>query len=102
MFLIEATEGIRVLCISLCELRLFMVVSRVGCRINTNGVIDKIQDLFKGYKDLLLGFNTFLPHGYKITLPEEEKPKTRVDFKDAIGFVTKIKVCSDVVNHILK
>lgn len=69
------------------------MVSHVGCRVDTDGVIRKIKDLFKGYKDLLLGFNTFLPQGYKIVLPEEEKPKTRVDFKDAIGFVTKIKVC---------
>ncbi|VVA90834.1 unnamed protein product [Arabis nemorensis] len=60
-------------------------------RIDTEGVIGEIKDLFKGYKDLLLGFNTFLPQGYKITLPEEEKPKIRVDYKDAIGFVTKIK-----------
>ncbi|XP_010462623.1 PREDICTED: paired amphipathic helix protein Sin3-like 6 [Camelina sativa] len=60
-------------------------------RIDTEGVIERIKELFKGYKDLLLGFNTFLPKGYKITLqPEEEKPKVRVDFKDAIGFVTKI------------
>ncbi|CAH8251815.1 unnamed protein product [Arabidopsis lyrata] len=61
-------------------------------RIDTDGVIERIKVLFKGYKDLLLGFNTFLPKGYRITLlPEEEKPKVRVDFKDAIGFVTKIK-----------
>ncbi|XP_023633198.1 paired amphipathic helix protein Sin3-like 6 isoform X2 [Capsella rubella] len=61
-------------------------------RIDTEGVIERIKELFKGYRDLLLGFNTFLPKGYKITLlPEEEKPKVRVDFKDAIGFVTKIK-----------
>lgn len=78
---------------SQCELCVFMV-SYVVCRIDTDGVIERIKELFKGYKDLLLGFNTFLPKGYKITLlPEEEKPKIRVDFKDAIGFVTKIKVC---------
>ena len=45
--------------------------------------------LFKGYDDLLLGFNTFLPKGYKITLPE----KKTVDFGEAIEFVNKIKVC---------
>ncbi|KAL1222790.1 Paired amphipathic helix protein Sin3-like 6 [Cardamine amara subsp. amara] len=61
-------------------------------RVDTTGVIERIKELFKGYKELLLGFNTFLPKGYRITIvPEEEKPKTRVDFKDAIGFVTKIK-----------
>lgn len=81
-----------VLCMSLCELRLF-ILSHVGCRVTTDGVIERIKVLFKGYTDLLLGFNTFLPKGYRIIVPEEEKPKIRVDFKDAIGFVTKIKVC---------
>uniref|UniRef100_A0A1J3I1R9 Paired amphipathic helix protein Sin3-like 6 n=3 Tax=Noccaea caerulescens TaxID=107243 RepID=A0A1J3I1R9_NOCCA len=60
-------------------------------RVTTDGVIERIKVLFKGYTDLLLGFNTFLPKGYRIIVPEEEKPKIRVDFKDAIGFVTKIK-----------
>ncbi|KAF8110006.1 hypothetical protein N665_0088s0024 [Sinapis alba] len=61
-------------------------------RVDTAGVIERIKDLFKGYNDLLLGFNTFLPKDHTITLsPEEEKPKTKVDYKDAISFVTKIK-----------
>ncbi|CAF2133669.1 paired amphipathic helix protein Sin3-like 5 [Brassica napus] len=56
-------------------------------RVNTDGVIEKVKELFKGYDDLLLGFNTFLPKGYRITLPEK-KP---VDFDEAIDFVNKIK-----------
>ncbi|KAF2549695.1 hypothetical protein F2Q70_00019705 [Brassica cretica] len=61
-------------------------------RVDTAGVIERIKDLFKGYNDLLLGFNTFLPKDHTITLsPEEEKPKTKVDYNDAISFVTKIK-----------
>ncbi|VVA94092.1 unnamed protein product [Arabis nemorensis] len=60
-------------------------------RVDTNGVIARVKDLFKGYDDLLLGFNTFLPKGYKITLPEDEKPKKPVDFGEAIEFVNKIK-----------
>ncbi|KAL0694479.1 hypothetical protein Bca4012_061659 [Brassica carinata] len=61
-------------------------------RVDTAGVIERIKDLFKGYNDLLLGFNTFLPKDHTITLsPEDEKPKAKVDFKDAISFVTKIK-----------
>ncbi|CAA7047392.1 unnamed protein product [Microthlaspi erraticum] len=56
-------------------------------RVDTNGVIARVKELFKGYDDLLLGFNTFLPKGYKITLPEK-KP---VDFGEAIEFVNKIK-----------
>ncbi|CAF2082401.1 unnamed protein product [Brassica napus] len=61
-------------------------------RVDTAGVIERIKDLFKGYNDLLLGFNTFLPKDHTITLsPEEEKPKNKVDYNDAISFVTKIK-----------
>ncbi|KAF8081477.1 hypothetical protein N665_0884s0006 [Sinapis alba] len=50
--------------------------------VDTNGVIARVRELFKGYDDLLLGFNTFLPKGYKITLPE----KKTVDFGEAIEF----------------
>eukprot|EP00951_Prasinocladus_malaysianus_P022860 scaffold192840_cov47-Prasinocladus_malaysianus.AAC.1 len=34
--------------------------------IDTNGVIAKVQSLFKGHPELVLGFNMFLPPGYKI------------------------------------
>ncbi|ESQ35817.1 hypothetical protein EUTSA_v10006620mg [Eutrema salsugineum] len=61
-------------------------------RVTTDGVVQRIKALFKGYDDLLLGFNTFLPKEHAITLPaEEEKPQTTVDFKDAVGFVIKTK-----------
>jgi hypothetical protein len=36
----------------------------LGCRarrIDTAGVIQRVKDLFKGHKELVLGFNTFLP-----------------------------------------
>ncbi|CAH8387248.1 unnamed protein product [Eruca vesicaria subsp. sativa] len=56
-------------------------------RVDTDGVIARVKELFKGYDDLLLGFNTFLPKGYRITLPEK-KP---VAFGEAIEFVNKIK-----------
>ena len=36
------------------------------CRINTPGVIKRVSELFRGHNDLILGFNTFLPPGYKI------------------------------------
>ena len=56
-------------------------------RVDTSGVIERVTELFKGYDDLLLGFNTFLPKGYRIILPEK-KP---VAFGEAIDFVNKIK-----------
>lgn len=51
--------------------------------------------MFKGHRDLILGFNTFLPKGYEITLPlEDDQPtqKKPVEFEEAINFVNKIKV----------
>ncbi|KAG1342737.1 hypothetical protein COCNU_05G009660 [Cocos nucifera] len=57
-------------------------------RIDTNGVIMRVKELFKGHRDLILGFNTFLPKGYEIKLPEEKRP---VEFEEAISFVNKIK-----------
>ncbi|XP_061344448.1 paired amphipathic helix protein Sin3-like 4 isoform X2 [Gastrolobium bilobum] len=63
-------------------------------RIDTTGVIERVKDLFQGHKDLILGFNTFLPKGFEITLPlEDEQPaqKKPVEFAEAINFVGKIK-----------
>ncbi|GMH53925.1 hypothetical protein TrRE_jg1732, partial [Triparma retinervis] len=34
--------------------------------IDTPGVITRVSNLFRGYNNLILGFNTFLPDGYKI------------------------------------
>lgn len=68
----------------------------VVCRIDTAGVIERVKDLFKGHRELILGFNTFLPKGYEITLPldEDQQPpqKKPVEFEEAINFVNKIKV----------
>ncbi|KAJ7943566.1 Paired amphipathic helix protein Sin3-like [Quillaja saponaria] len=63
-------------------------------RIDTSGVIARVKELFKGHRDLILGFNTFLPKGYEITLPlEDDEPpqKKPVEFEEAINFVNKIK-----------
>lgn len=38
-------------------------------QIDTPGVIRQVSSLFQGNKKLVLGFNTFLPEGYKIELP---------------------------------
>ena len=40
-------------------------------QIDTPGVIQRVSNLFKGNKRLVLGFNTFLPEGYKIELDAE-------------------------------
>jgi paired amphipathic helix protein Sin3a len=41
-------------------------------QIDTPGVIQRVSNLFQGNKNLVLGFNTFLPEGYKIELPLDE------------------------------
>jgi paired amphipathic helix protein Sin3a len=64
-------------------------------RIDTVGVIARVKDLFRGHTDLILGFNTFLPKGYEITLPiedEQPQPKKPVEFDEAMSYVNKIKV----------
>ncbi|XP_048318177.1 paired amphipathic helix protein Sin3-like 4 isoform X1 [Ziziphus jujuba] len=74
-------------------------------RIDTAGVIERVKDLFKGHRDLILGFNTFLPKGYEITLPlEDEQPpqKKPVEFEEAINFVNKIKTRFQGDDHVYK
>ena len=41
-------------------------------RIDTPGVINSVSNLFKGHNDLIVGFNTFLPPGYKIEVQDNE------------------------------
>lgn len=36
--------------------------------VDTIGVINRVKTLFRGYNKLILGFNTFLPEGYKIEM----------------------------------
>jgi len=40
--------------------------------IDTPGVIARVTELFKGHRNLILGFNNFLPPGYKIEYPEDQ------------------------------
>ncbi|KAA8529502.1 hypothetical protein F0562_033699 [Nyssa sinensis] len=74
-------------------------------RIDTAGVIARVKELFKGHRDLILGFNTFLPKGYEITLPQEDEPppvKKPVEFEEAINFVNKIKTRFQGDDHVYK
>jgi hypothetical protein len=40
--------------------------------IDTPGVISRVSMLFKGHPELIVGFNTFLPPGYKIEVQTNE------------------------------
>ncbi|CAA0820219.1 Paired amphipathic helix protein Sin3-like 1 [Striga hermonthica] len=73
-------------------------------RIDTAGVIARVKELFKGHPNLILGFNTFLPKGYEITLTDEEEalPKRIVEFEEAISFVNKIKRRFQKDDHVYK
>lgn len=46
--------------------------SSFNIRIDTPGVINRVSNLFKGHPDLIVGFNTFLPPGYKIEIQANE------------------------------
>ncbi|XP_015113100.1 paired amphipathic helix protein Sin3b isoform X4 [Diachasma alloeum] len=41
--------------------------------IDTPGVITRVSNLFKGHPELIVGFNTFLPPGYKIEVQANEQ-----------------------------
>ncbi|GAB2288794.1 hypothetical protein Dimus_023105 [Dionaea muscipula] len=72
-------------------------------RIDTEGVIARVKELFKGHNNLIYGFNTFLPKGYEITLDDDEgPPKKAVEFEEAINFVNKIKRRFQNDDHVYK
>ncbi|XP_066262316.1 paired amphipathic helix protein Sin3a-like [Euwallacea similis] len=41
--------------------------------IDTPGVIERVSSLFKGFPELIVGFNTFLPPGYKIEVQRSDQ-----------------------------
>lgn len=45
----------------------------VICSIDTPGVIARVSNLFKGHPELIVGFNTFLPPGYKIEVQSNDQ-----------------------------
>jgi len=52
-------------CVSVC---LYVCVCVYVCSIDTMGVINRVSELFDGHTELIVGFNTFLPPGYKIEM----------------------------------
>ena len=49
--------------------------------MTTPGVIKRVSELFKGHNNLILGFNTFLPADFKITLPMVEQQQKERDMQ---------------------
>ncbi|KAK4784384.1 hypothetical protein SAY86_018752 [Trapa natans] len=68
-------------------------------RIDTLGVMTRVKKLFKGHRDLILGFNMFLPKGYEIKDPPQKKA---VEFGEAVCFVNKIKARFHGDPHVYK
>lgn len=64
----------------------------VYCRIDTGAVIVRVKELFRGEDELLLGFNTFLPKGYEITLEDDQTLGNDIARDEAISFINKVKV----------
>jgi paired amphipathic helix protein Sin3a len=52
------------------------IKSNCGDRIDTPGVINRVSELFAGHPNLIQGFNTFLPPGYRIECGSSGDPNT--------------------------
>ncbi|XP_045824252.1 paired amphipathic helix protein Sin3-like 1 isoform X1 [Trifolium pratense] len=50
---------------------------RSGTRISIRVIKAKVERLFKGHSDLILGFNTLLPKEYQIMLPQRTGKKVK-------------------------
>lgn len=63
--------------------------------IDTPGVIQRVSDLFRGHPDLIFGFNTFLPPGYRIEIHANEQvsvsmPSNTVIIQSSGGITTTL------------
>uniref|UniRef100_A0A8C7RD11 Paired amphipathic helix protein Sin3b n=1 Tax=Oncorhynchus mykiss TaxID=8022 RepID=A0A8C7RD11_ONCMY len=53
--------------------------------IDTPGVINRVSQLFHGHPDLVLGFNAFLPPGYRIEIPKNGVVFLQSPFSSQVG-----------------
>lgn len=53
--------------------------------IAVHDVIDQVSDLFQGDRELMLGFNTFLPDDFKIKLPSMSEANTDTSEGESVG-----------------
>ncbi|KAG4924324.1 hypothetical protein JHK87_049864 [Glycine soja] len=63
-------------------------------RFNLVSGIEEVKELLKGHRDLIFGFNVFLPKGFEIKLPleDEQPPQKKLDvFVEAKKFMYKIE-----------
>ncbi|CAA7031848.1 unnamed protein product [Microthlaspi erraticum] len=62
-------------------------------KVDHCGVISRVKELFKGQQELIVGFNTFLPKGFEITITEDEyqTPPRKNGLEECIDFPKKIR-----------
>ena len=56
----------------------YISIAITSNQIDTPGVIDRVSSLFRGHPNLIMGFNTFLPPGYKIEPTNNPNDPVRV------------------------
>ena len=54
------------------EIKTLISMEKYSSSIDTPGVIARVSSLFRGHPELIVGFNTFLPPGYKIEVQAEQ------------------------------
>uniref|UniRef100_A0A671YVF9 Paired amphipathic helix protein Sin3b n=1 Tax=Sparus aurata TaxID=8175 RepID=A0A671YVF9_SPAAU len=64
--------------------------------IDTPGVINRVSQLFHGHPDLVLGFNAFLPPGYRIEVPRNGVAFLQSPFSAQINFFLLSIICPGV------
>ncbi|RWS25812.1 Paired amphipathic helix protein Sin3a-like protein, partial [Leptotrombidium deliense] len=69
--------------------------------IDTPGVIQRVSNLFKGHPELIVGFNTFLPPGYKIEMQANDQvnvsmPSSALIIQTTSGTATLVNTSSHV------
>lgn len=58
-------------------------------RIDTPGVIERVSQLFHGHNDLIQGFNTFLPPGYRIECSQDAMDNNMITVTTPSGTTTQ-------------
>ncbi|KAK6777661.1 hypothetical protein RDI58_024379 [Solanum bulbocastanum] len=63
-------------------------------KIDLVGVIERVRELFEGHPSFLLGFNAYVPNGYKIMLSDEDKASSKktTNNEEEHNLVKNIKV----------
>ncbi|KAL6453750.1 SIN3 Transcriptional regulatory protein SIN3 [Candida maltosa Xu316] len=67
--------------------------------IDTPGVIDRVSTLFRGHPNLIQGFNTFLPPGYKIECSLDPSDPNPIRVTTPTGTTTRPNITSATYNQ---